>query len=202
MHHEQYSLLTSTDHICAQELKAQELQRHHCALENSSVIWSAHHVISAGLFHIFSFPVYPQHEAPTGQHDLLQDDTVHRALLQEPIQSTSCACEPLSHVNYESGRNPRNTCPTNTPSHTDTLRHTHTQTQIHKHHRWARVRRWSRASVSDGSQLGRFDDSVRNDHADNGRIQAAVRSDVKANAFHTLIQDEVDALLEVQAGAF
>ena len=34
-------------------------------------------------------------------------DTVHRAPLPEPIQSTSSANEPLSRVNYESGRNPR-----------------------------------------------------------------------------------------------
>ena len=34
---------------------------------------------------------------------------VHRAPLPEPIQSTSSAKEPLKHVNYESGRNPRNT---------------------------------------------------------------------------------------------
>ena len=54
----------------------------------------------------------PQHAAPPGQHDLLQDDTVHRAPLPEPIQSTSSANEPLSHVNYESGGNPRNTSPT------------------------------------------------------------------------------------------
>ena len=41
-----------------------------------------------------------------------QDDTLHRAPLSEPIQSTSSAKEPLSHVNYECGRNPRNTSPT------------------------------------------------------------------------------------------
>ena len=50
----------------------------------------------------------PQHEAPLGQHDLLQDDTVHRAPLRNPIRSSS-ANEPLPHVNYESGGNPRNT---------------------------------------------------------------------------------------------
>ena len=54
----------------------------------------------------------PQHETPPGQHDLLQEDTAHRALLPEPIQSTSSANEPLSHVNCESGRTPRNTSPT------------------------------------------------------------------------------------------
>ena len=64
------------------------------------------HLVSH-LPHLTSSP--PQHEAPPGQHDLLQDDTVHRAHLPEPIQSTSSANEPLSHVNYESGGNPRNT---------------------------------------------------------------------------------------------
>ena len=53
----------------------------------------------------------PQHEAPLGQHDLLQDDTVHRAPLPKPIRSTSSAKEPPSHDNYESGGNPRNTSP-------------------------------------------------------------------------------------------
>ena len=37
--------------------------------------------------------------------------TVHRALFPEPLQSTSSPDEPLSHVNYVSGRNPRNTSP-------------------------------------------------------------------------------------------
>ena len=69
----------------------------------SSLCWSLPHLLS-------SSP--PQHEAPPGQHDLLQDDIVHRAPLPQPIQSTSSADEPLSHVNHESGGNPRNTSPT------------------------------------------------------------------------------------------
>ena len=69
----------------------------------SSLCWSLHHLLS-------SSP--PQHEAPPGQHNLLQDDTVHRAPLPEPVQSTSSADETLSHVNYESGVNPRSTSPT------------------------------------------------------------------------------------------
>ena len=69
----------------------------------SSLCWSPPHLLS-------SSP--RQHEAPPRQHDLLQDDTVHRAPLPEPFQSTSSANEPLSHVNYESGGNPRNTSPT------------------------------------------------------------------------------------------
>ena len=66
----------------------------------SSPCWSLLHLLS-------SSPT--QHEAPPGQHDLLHDDTVHRAPLPEPIQSTSSADEPLPHVNYESDGNPRNT---------------------------------------------------------------------------------------------
>ena len=69
----------------------------------SSPCWSLPHLLT-------SSP--PQHEAQPGQHDLLQDDTVHRAPPPEPTQSTSSAKEPLLHVNYESGRNPRNTSPT------------------------------------------------------------------------------------------
>ena len=69
----------------------------------SSLCWSLPHLLTASP---------PRHEAQLGLHDLLQDDTVHRAPLPEPIQSTSSDNEPLSHVNYESGRNPRNTSPT------------------------------------------------------------------------------------------
>ena len=53
----------------------------------------------------------PKHEAPPGQHDLLQDDTVHGAPLPEPTESTSSANEPLSHVNHESGGIPRKASP-------------------------------------------------------------------------------------------
>ena len=56
----------------------------------------------------FSLPVHHNTKHHLDQHDLLQDDTVHRAA----IQSTSSANEPLSHVNLESGGNPRNTSPT------------------------------------------------------------------------------------------
>ena len=102
----------------AQELNGSGLQRHHCAHKNSSVIWSAMSSPCWSLPHLLtSHP--PQHEAPPGQHDLLQDDTVHRAPLPEPKQSTSSASEPLSHVNYESGGNPRNT------GHTKRTRHKH-----------------------------------------------------------------------------
>ena len=87
------------------------LQRQHCAHENTSVIWSAMSSPCWSLPHLLtSSPA--QHEAPLGQHDLLQDDTVHRAPLPEPVQSISSAKEPLSHVNFESGGNPRNTSPT------------------------------------------------------------------------------------------
>ena len=54
----------------------------------------------------------PQHEAPPGPHDLLQDDTVHRAHFPKPTRSESNTEEPLSHVNYESGGNLRTNTPT------------------------------------------------------------------------------------------
>ena len=80
-------------------------------VKKESVTWSAMSSPCWSLPHFLSSSP-PQHEAPLGQHDLLQDDTVHRAPLPEPIQSTSSANEPLSHVNYESGGNLRNTSPT------------------------------------------------------------------------------------------
>ena len=69
----------------------------------SSPRWSLRHLLT-------SSP--PQHEAPPGQHDLLQDGTVHRAPLPELLQTTSSANELLSQIHYESGGNPRNTSPT------------------------------------------------------------------------------------------
>ena len=54
----------------------------------------------------------PQHEAPPGQHDLLQDDTVHREHLPKTTGSESSSEEPLSHINYESARNLRPNTPT------------------------------------------------------------------------------------------
>ena len=94
----------------AQELNGLGLQRHHWAHENSSVIWSAMSSPCWSLPHLLTSSP-PQYEAQPGQHDLLQDDTVHRAPLPEPIQLKSSANEPLSHVNYESGRKPRKTSP-------------------------------------------------------------------------------------------
>ena len=76
-----------------------------------SVIWSAMTSPCWSLPHYLSSSP-PQHETPPGQHDLLQDDTVHRAPLPEPKQSTSSAKEPLSHANYESGGNLRTNTPT------------------------------------------------------------------------------------------
>ena len=73
-----------------------------------SVIWSAMSSLFMSLPHLLSSTPL-QHEAQPGQHDLLQDDTVHRAPLPEHIQLTSSAKELLSHVNFESGRSPRNT---------------------------------------------------------------------------------------------
>ena len=64
----------------------------------------------AGLFHIFSLPVH--HNT---KHNLdsttFSKTTLYTEHLPEPIQSKSSANEPLSHVNYESGRNPRKTSP-------------------------------------------------------------------------------------------
>ena len=66
----------------------------------SSLCLSLSHLLTSSL---------PQHEAPPGQDHLLQGDTLHRARLPEPVQSTSSASEPLSQINYESDGNPRNT---------------------------------------------------------------------------------------------
>ena len=86
--------------LVAQELNGSGLQRHHCAHENRSVIWSVMSSLCWSLPHLLTSSP-PQHEA----RDLLQDDTVHRTPLQEPLHSTSSADEPLSHAIYESGRN-------------------------------------------------------------------------------------------------
>ena len=80
-------------------------------MKNSSVIWSAMSSPCWSLPHLLTSSP-PQHEAPPAQHDLLQNDTVHQAPLPAPIQSTSSANDTLSHVNFESGRNPRNTSST------------------------------------------------------------------------------------------
>ena len=74
----------------------------------SSPCWSLPHLLSSSL---------PQHEAPPGQNDLLQDDTVHQEpLSKEPLPKTiwseGNAKEPLSHINYESGGNLRQNTPT------------------------------------------------------------------------------------------
>ena len=68
----------------------------------TSPCWSQPHLLSSS----------PQHEAPPGQHDLFQDDTVHREPLPQTTRSESNAKEPLSHINYESGRNLRTNTPT------------------------------------------------------------------------------------------
>ena len=67
----------------------------------SSPCWSSPHLLSSS----------PQHEAPPGQHDLLQDDTVHPEPLPQTTRSESNAKE-LSHVNYEGGGNLRTNTPT------------------------------------------------------------------------------------------
>ena len=68
----------------------------------SSLCWSLPHLLSSS----------PKHEAPPGQHDLLQDDTVHRKPLPKTTWSASNAKEPLSHINCESGGNLRTDTPT------------------------------------------------------------------------------------------
>ena len=55
VHHEQYSLLTSTSMQCV--LVAQELQRYHCAWKTVQSSGPPCH-LPAGLFHIFSLPVH------------------------------------------------------------------------------------------------------------------------------------------------
>ena len=97
--------------LVAQELNGSGLQRHQCAHENRSVIWSAMSSPCWSLPHLLTSSP-PQHEAPLGQHDLLQDDTVHREPLPKTTRLESNAKEPLSHVNYESGGNLRTTTPT------------------------------------------------------------------------------------------
>ena len=52
------------------------------------------------------FSSLTQHEAPPGQHHRLQDDTVHRAQLPEPFQSTSSANEPLLTRQSREWQNP------------------------------------------------------------------------------------------------
>ena len=114
VHHEHCSLLTSTDPICACGPSHTDCSVILVCLKES-VIWSAMSSPCWSLPHLLSSSP-PQHEAPPGQHDLLQDNTAHRAPLPQPIQSTISANEPLAHVNYESGGNPRNTSPTKSGS--------------------------------------------------------------------------------------
>ena len=111
LHHEQHSLLTSTDMKCV--LMAQGTN---CSIifvrinitqsvirsAMSSSCWSLPHLLSSS----------PQHEAPPGQHDLLQDDPVPGEPLPKTTWSESNAKEPLSHINYESGGNLRPNTPT------------------------------------------------------------------------------------------
>ena len=68
----------------------------------SSPCWSLLHLLS-------SSP--PQHEAPPGQHDLLQDDTVHRAPLPEP-NSRQAALMNRSRTSITRVAETRNTSPT------------------------------------------------------------------------------------------
>ena len=114
-HHVQYSLLTSTNMKCV--LVARELNGSMCLSCSIFVrIKIVCHPVSCVISSCWSLPYLlsssPQHEEPPGQHDLLQDDTVHREPLPKTTRLESNAKEPLSHVNYESGGNLRTTTPT------------------------------------------------------------------------------------------
>ena len=78
----------------------------------SSPCWSLPHLLSSSI---------PQHAAPAGQRDLLQEDTEHQEpLSQEPLPKTSAnairsesnAKESLSHLSFESAGNLRPNTPT------------------------------------------------------------------------------------------
>ena len=89
MHHEHCSLLTSTDHICAcGPIHTDFSVILVCSKE--SVIWSAMSSPCWSLPHLLSSSP-PQHEAPLGQHDLLQDDTVHTEHLFQNLYSRQSA---------------------------------------------------------------------------------------------------------------
>ena len=117
--------ITCTDHICGcgsssrsgREGLSRIVSFFACLKE--SVFWSTMSSHYGTLPHFLSSN-QAQHEATLGPHDLLQDDIVHQAPLPEPIQSTSSATEPLSHVNCESD-DPRNTFTTHTEAHIVTV---------------------------------------------------------------------------------
>ena len=84
VHHEHYSLLTSTNMKCV--LVAQDVMSRSIFVRMKIVGHLVTHVTPCwSLLHLLS-PNPPQHEGPLGQHDLLQDDTVHRAPLPKPIR--------------------------------------------------------------------------------------------------------------------
>ena len=102
VHHEQYSLLTSTDHTCALWLKSLAAQ------DCSIIIVRMKTVQSSGPpYHLYAVSSTSSHfksittrsttwtASPSPRH------SVHRALLPEPTQSTNSANEPLSHVIYK-----------------------------------------------------------------------------------------------------
>ena len=110
VHHEQYSLLTSTNMKCvlvAQELSGSGLQRHHCAHEKSVLSGQPCH-LRAGLYLTFSLPVY--HDT---KHHLdsttFPKTTLYTVLLFQNLFSRQAALMNRSHS--ESGGNPRNTSP-------------------------------------------------------------------------------------------
>ena len=68
------------------KLNGSGLRRHHCAHEKSLSSGQPCHLFG-GLPHLLT-SIPPQHETQPGEHDFLQDDTVHRAPLPELVQST------------------------------------------------------------------------------------------------------------------
>ena len=105
-----FSLLTSTDHTCACGSRFKSLTAQDCSVIiarmkiGQSSGQSCH--LLAPLFHTFSLPVH--HNT---KHHL--DKTFSMTTTSSRTYTvTSSADEPLSHANYESGRNPRNTSPT------------------------------------------------------------------------------------------
>ena len=97
--------------LVAQELNGSGLQHHPCAHQKSLSSGQPCHLL-VGLYATFSLPVHHNTKHHLDSTTSSKTTLYIEHLLPEPIQSTSSAKEPLSHINFESGRNPRNTSPT------------------------------------------------------------------------------------------
>ena len=89
VHHEQYNLLTHTNMkcaLCGSSLTAQDCDVIIVRMKRVCLPRQPCHLFG-GLPHLLT-SIPPQHETQPGEHDFLQDDTVHRAPLPEPVQST------------------------------------------------------------------------------------------------------------------